>query len=149
MRELSYKIIIEEELRSINDWKFAIHQAESELETLDAEYTAIKATSYDKMPTATGENIQEEKLVSTITKKDQKLAELAYNRKRVADLERLIEQLPDDERRVIERMVINKEKYALDSLTEELGYEQAQIYRIKARAMRTMAKLRHGAVYHE
>ena len=149
MREVTYKIIIENELRSLNAWKFAITQCETELETMTAEYSAIKATSYDKMPVGSGENLQEEKLITAIAKKDQKEAELKLNKRKVADIERLIEQLPDDERRVIERMVINQEKYALDSLCEELNCEQAQVYRIRSRAIRNMAKLRHGAAYHE
>ena len=149
MRELTYKNILESELGNLDEWKFSIYQIQSELDTLNAEYASIKATNYDKMPSGSGENIQEEKLVSVISKKDQKEAELKYTKMRVADLERLLEQLPDDERMVIERKVIKNEKYAIESLAGDLGYESAQIYRIKNRALRRMVKLRHGAAYHE
>lgn len=147
MREITYKSIIENDLMKLNKWRFAIVQIESELETLDAEYAAIKATNYDKMPAGSGENLQEEKLVTAIARKDQKEAELKLNKMRVADLERLLEQLTDDERRILERMVINKEKYATDGLAEELGIEIAQIYRIKNKALMHLAQLRHGAAY--
>lgn len=149
MRELTYKNILESELGNLDEWKFSIYQIQSELETLNAEYVSIKATNFDKMPAGSGENLQEEKLVTSISKRDQKEAELKYTQMRVADLERLLEQLPDDERRVIERMSIKREKYAVDSLAGELGYESAQIYRIRNRALRRMVKLRHGAAYHE
>lgn len=147
MREITYKSIIENDLMKLNKWRFAIVQIESELETLDAECAAIKATNYDKMPAGSGDNLQEEKLVTAIARKDQKEAELKLNKMRVADLERLLEQLTDDERRILERMVINKEKYATDGLSEELGIEIAQIYRIKNRALMHLAQLRHGAAY--
>ena len=147
MRELTYKSILENDLMKLNKWRFAVVQIQSELETLDAEYAAIKATNYDKMPGGSGDNFQEEKLVTAIALKDQKEAELKLNKMRVDDLERLLSQLTDDERRIIERMVINKEKYATDSLQQELGYEQAQIYRIKNRALMHLAQLRHGAAY--
>lgn len=147
MRELTYKSIIENDLMKLSKWKFAIIQLQSEIETLDAEYASVKATNFDKMPGGSGENYQEEKLVTVIALRDKKEADLKLNKMRVADLERLIEQLTDDERRVLERMVINKEKYATDSLQEELGVESAQIYRIKNRALMHLAQLRHGAAY--
>ena len=147
MRELTYKSIMENDLMKLNKWKFAVVQLTSELETIEAEYAAIKATNYDKMPTGSGENTQEEKLVTAIALKDQKEAELKLNKMRVADMERLLNQLPDDERRVIDRMVVNQEKYALEALSEELGYERTQLYRIKARALMHLAQLRHGAAY--
>ena len=147
MRELTYKSILENDLMKLNRWKFAILQIQSELETLDAEYASIKATDYDKMPGSSGDNIQEEKLITAIARKDQKEAELKLNKMRVADMERLLEKLTDEERRVLDRLVINQEKYAVANLTEELGYESAQIYRIKNRALMHMTQLRHGAAY--
>lgn len=147
MRELTYKSILENDLMKLNRWKFAILQIQSELETLDAEYASIKATDYDKMPGGSGDNIQEEKLITAIARKDQKEAELKLNKMRVADMERLLEKLTDEERRVLDRLVINQEKYAVANLSEELGYESAQIYRIKNRALMHMTQLRHGAAY--
>ena len=147
MRELTYKSILENDLMKLNKWKFAILQIQSELETLDAEYASIKATDYDKMPGGSGDNIQEEKLITAIARKDQKEAELKLNKMRVADMERLLEKLTDEERRVLDRLVINQEKYAVANLSEELGYESAQIYRIKNRALMHMTQLRHGAAY--
>lgn len=148
MMELTYKIIMENDLQNLNAWKFAITQIQAELETLDAEYASIKATNFDKMPAGSGENVQEEKLVSVIARKDQKESELKFNRMRVADLERLLDQLDDDERRIIERMVVSKEKNATADLSEETGYEIAQLYRIKNRVLMKMARLRHGASFH-
>ena len=147
MRELTYRDIIIRDFSALNRWKFALMQQQEELETIDLEFSAIKATNYDKMPTGSGENTQEEKLVTAIAKKDALLANLEFNRRRVADLERLLDQLPDDERLVIERTVINGEKYATDALAEELGYERTQIWRIKNKALAHLCQLRHGAAY--
>ena len=147
MREITYKDIMCRDLQNLNRWKFAIIQQESELETLELEFTAIKATNYDKMPGGSGDNVQEEKLITAIAKKDELEANITWNKKRVEDLERLLDQLPDDERRIIERTVINSEKYAADSLAEELGYERTQIWRIKNKALARLTQLRHGAAY--
>ena len=144
---ISYKKWLIDDLQSLERMRFAITQMQQELETVEAEYAAIKATNYDKMPSGSGDNLQEEKLLTAIAKKDELTANLRYTEKHVSDMERLLAQLPDDERRIIERTVIGKEKYATASLAEELGYEQAHIYRLKNRALMHLAQLRHGASY--
>lgn len=144
---ISYKKWLIDDLQSLERMRFAIAQLREELETVEAEYAAIKATNYDKMPSGSGDNLQEEKLLTAIAKKDELTANLRYTEKHVADLDRLLQQLPDDERQIIERTVIRQEKYAADSLADELGYERAHVYRLKNRALMHLAQLRHGASY--
>ena len=50
-------------------------------------------------------------------------------------------------RRVLELMHINREEHAVSRLCQELGYESAQIYRVKDRALLHLAQLRYGAGY--
>lgn len=144
---MNYKKWLIEDLQNLERMKFAITQLQEELYTVEAEYTAIKATNYDKMPSGSGDNIQEEKLLTAIAKKDQLAANLRYTQRHVADMERLLNQLPDDERRIIECMVISGGKYAADSLADELGYERRQIYNKRNAALSHLAQLRHGASY--
>lgn len=147
MREITYKDLMIKDLSNLNRWRFAIVQEKEELETIKAELATIKATNYDKMPTGSGDNTQEEKLVTAIARKDQKEAELEYNRRRVADMERLLAQLTDDERLIIERTVICKDQYTVDSLAEDLNCERTNVYRMKNKALMHLAQLRHGAMY--
>lgn len=144
---MNYKKWLIEDLQNLERQKFAITQLQEELETVEAEYTAIKATNYDKMPGVSGDNVQEEKLLTAIAKKDELAANLKWTQKHVADMERLLGQLPDDERQIIQRTVINKEKYAAETLANELCYERSQIYRLKNKALMHLAQLRHGASY--
>ena len=147
MREITYRDMLVNELQKLNKWKFSIAQMESELETLTAEYASIKATNYDKMPSGSGENIQEEKLITLITRKDELEANLKFTRMKVADIERLLAQLPDDEHRIITRMVVNQEHYAAESLAEELGYESRHIFNKRTSALKHLCQLRYGAAY--
>lgn len=144
---MNYKKWLIEDLQNLERQRFAITQLREELETVEAEYAAIKATNYDKMPTGSGENVQEEKLLTAIAKKDELRASLIYTEKHVADMERLLKQLPDDERQIIERTFVGQEKYAADSLADELGYERRNIYRMRNRALLHLAQLRYGASY--
>lgn len=135
------------DLKNLKKHRFAIMQMESELQTLEAEFTAIKATNYDKLPSGSGENMQEERLLTAIENKYVKELELKATRMHVADMERLLAQLPDDERRVIDVMLVNGEKYARERLSMELSVEQSQIYRIKNKALMHLAELRYGVEY--
>ena len=68
---MNYKKWLVEDLQNLERQRFAITQLKEELETVVAEYDAIKATNYDKMPSGSGTNVQEEKLLTAIAKKDE------------------------------------------------------------------------------
>ena len=147
MREITLRDLVVNDLQRLNRWKFSVVQMESELETLTAEYASIKATNFNKMPSESGGNLQEEKLITAIAKKDELTAKLEFTRKKVADLERLLDQLTDDERIIVERMVINQERRAADNLADELGYEPRQIFNKRTAALAHLCQLRYGAAY--
>ena len=144
---MNYKKWLIEDLQNLERYRFAISQLSSELDTLEAEYAAIKATNYDKMPSGSGTNTQEEKLLTTIAKKDELEANLRATALHVEDMDRLLDALPADERCIVDKMFVHREKYAVDTLCEELGYESAQIYRLKNQALTRLAQLRHGKGY--
>lgn len=144
---MNYKKWLIEDLQNLDRQRFAITHLKEELEQLNAELTAIKATNFDKMPSGSGDNIQEEKLLTAIAKKDELAANLKATTLHVRNMESLLEKLPDDERRIIDCMIVNGGKYAADSLADELGYERRQIYNKRNAALSHLAQLRHGASY--
>lgn len=147
MREITFKQMMMNDLQHIRDWQFALSQMTEELETLQAEYATIKATDYDKMPGGSGDNVQEEKLLSAIAKRDQKQYELNLTRRRLADLERLLEQLSEEERDVIQKAVIENQLY--EQIAADLHCTVRQVYNRKRDALAHLVRLRHGAAYHE
>lgn len=143
---MDYKKWLTEDLRDLERLRFSVTQMENELETLDAEETAIRATDYDKIPGGSGSNTQEDRLLTAIAKRDELRANLEATRRRVADLDRLVSGLDnDDELRVVQVMFLSAERNAVSRLIEELGYEAAQIYRLKDRALKHLAQMRYGA----
>lgn len=144
---MNYKKWLIEDLQNLERQRFAITHLKEELEQLNAELTAIKATNFDKMPSGSGDNIQEEKLLTAIAKKDELAANLKATTLHVRNMESLLEQLPDDERRIIDCMIVNGSKYAADGLADELGYERRQIYNKRNAALSHLAQLRHGTSY--
>lgn len=144
---MNYRNWLVDDLKDLNRLRFSIPQMKNELMTLDAEFTAIKATNYDKIPGGAGGNVQEEKLLSVLARKEELQKNLEATQRHVLDLDRLLDALSDEERRVVDRMFVNREKYAQERLSEELGYESAQIYRVKNRALLHMAQMRFGKGY--
>lgn len=139
---MNYRKWLMEDLQNLERYKFSVLQMQSELETLEATMTSIRATDWDKIPGGSG--TQTDKMLTAIAKKDELSANLKATSKFVEDMERLVSELPDDERRIVERMYIHREKYAVENLTAELGYETAHIYRLKNQALLHMAQMRYG-----
>lgn len=139
---MNYRKWLMEDLQNLERYKFSVLQMQSELETLEATMTSIRATDWDKIPGGSG--TQTDKMLTAIAKKDELSANLEATSKFVRDMERLVSELPDDERRIVERMYIHREKYAVENLAGELGYETAHIYRLKNQALLHMAQMRYG-----
>ena len=59
--------------------------------------------------------------------------------------ERLLSLLPQEEQKVLDRMVINPVPEAAFDLAEELHCETSRVYRLRARALRRLLRLRYGA----
>ena len=144
---MNYKKWLIDDLKNLRRDKYAIRQLSSELETLEAEYASIKATNFDKMPSGSGDNLQEQKLIDAIARRDEKEACLKATKMHVADMERLLQQLADDEREVIQRTFVNEERCSHDELAEELGCSVRTINYKKQDALDHLARLRFGAAY--
>lgn len=145
MREITYRDMIVNDLQKMRSWEFSVEQMGEELRTLDEEYATIKATNYDKMPAGSGENTQEEKLITSIAKRDQKRHELNLTKRRLADMKRLLSQLDDEEMQIIQATVIERKSY--DIAAQQLHCDISTISRKRNKAISHLAQLRHGAAY--
>ena len=145
MREITYRDLLVNDLQKMRNWQFSIEQMTEELRTLDEEYATIKATDYDKMPSGSGENVQEEKIITAIAKREQKKHELALTQLRLADMKRLLDQLNDEEKWIIQKTVIERKSF--DVASQELHCDISTISRKRNSALNKLCQLRHGAVY--
>ena len=75
---------------------------------------------------------------------DRLTAELELARLEVQTIDGILEALPPDERRAVERMDLRRQPRALDFLCEELGYEKTAVYEIYNSALDTVARLYFG-----
>ena len=135
------------DLRRLNSDRFALTQLQSELETLELEFTAIKATNYDKMPSGGNSNTQQESLINTIAKKQHLEACLAKTKAHVADMDRLLSQLKPIDRKSIEKLEVARGSYSTEIVAEEIGLEVRQTLNRKRDAIEKLIQLRFGQGY--
>ena len=87
-------------------------------------------------PNKGGGSRYEDFLISQISKKEDLRLRLMIIETRKRYIQRVLEILSKNERRVIERFYLTEEgKNAAESLMEELGFEKSSIYRLKDSAL--------------
>ena len=134
------------DLKSLEAKRSSLTHMREEIETLKLEETAIKATDYDKINVSGGENHQEDKLIANIAKRNELELNLEVTRQQVEALDRLLAELSKDERQILDRMFVHRERNAAESLAVSLGYETRRIYQKKDEALRNLARRRFGQV---
>ena len=127
--------------------KKAVRQLQLELETIQAEMTAIKATNYDKMPTGSGTNTQQEKIIDAIARKEEKTANLHATELKVRDMENLLNELSPEDRELIEKTIIQRERNAEEILADKMGLEKRQVFNRKNTAITKLCMIRYGQGY--
>ncbi len=70
---------------------------------------------------------------------------LSVTEHRIERVERILSLLQPDEREVLERMIINPYPEVVFDLAQELCCETSRVYRIRARALSKLVRLRYGA----
>ena len=138
--------ILYEDLQRLAEDYFALSHIPEELETLELEYTALKATSYDKQPGGSGGNSQRDKVEMNIYKREILKQDLVVTQRHVADMERLLGQLTPSERDLIDKLVIRHSR-TTEQYAEEIGIQSRQVLNRKANALEKLKRLRFGQGY--
>ena len=133
---MNYRKWLIEDLRDLETLRFACGQLREELETCRREIAAIRGGPKNRE--------REEWLLDARARMDDTEANLNATERHVADMDRLLGGLPEDERAVVLGMYVRAENGAVGRLCEQLHVETAQVYRIKDRAIDRLAKMRYG-----
>lgn len=146
-KEISCREWLQRDLERLPYDRYSLEHQKEELKEIEAEYTAIKATNYDKLPSGSGDNTQEEKLLSAIAKKTKLEAWIKATQKHIENMESLLGMLSEEDKLIIERTVINRKKNAEDDVAEEIGIERRQVYNRKNDILHQLCQMRFGQGY--
>ena len=134
------------DLNELPEKRAALVNIPEKIKILEMRFGSIKAAKTDGDPVTGGTFNREDMLIQNIEARAELKKNLEITRKEVALLEKALDSLRPNERRVLTRFYIYQEKRAAERLSAELGYEPAQIYRIKKAALESLARRLYGQV---
>ena len=142
---MDFKREAAERLRLYNDKKDSIINMEEDLRRLELEMTRIRSATTDSIAVSGGSSTREDAMVNNLAARGEKELSLEATRIWLRVTERALSKLDGEERLVLARMYINRERNAVSRLREELGLEDDRsVYRRKDKALRRFTILMYG-----
>jgi len=124
-----------QDLKKYAGLKASIDNIEERIEALEIKFTGIKGAKTDKIPVHGGGSKWEDYMLDNIVERERLGLLLQADRIIAGIIERGLQALDKTERHVLDRFFIHRRKDHIDTLIEELGVEQSQIYRMKDQAL--------------
>ena len=128
MEYWKYKAI--DKLKNYAAQKVALTNLQEDIARLESEAYSIKSATSDGTPVKGGGSGREDRLLSNIVQREEHKLMLERAQMSVNGIERGLEVLDSDERRVLERMYIHPESGAVRRLMDEYNLEEtSSVYR--------------------
>ena len=142
----NWKYKAKDKLRDYTAQLNAMATLPDELRRLESEYISIKAANTDTTPVQGGGTTQEDWALSNIVRRQEVAALLERAQLAVRFVDRAMGQLSDEERIVLDRMYIHRQRGAVSRLREELNLEdERSVYTRADRALKRLTMAMYGA----
>lgn len=132
---MDWKKAAAEDLRRYKAQKESLDNIQERIAILEEQFTGVKGATLDKVPSRGGGSNYEDKMINNIVERERLKLTYVVCSKLVRLIEKGLEGLSEKERRVLELFFISPARGNVERLMEELGYEKAQIYRIREDAL--------------
>ena len=146
MRHVDWKALAIDKLQTYPARAAAVESLPDDIRALDAKMTAPKGGAVDAMPVRDGGNHYEDRLITDIALKDEMTRALEKARGDVCRVEQALAHLTDEQRLILDHFYMHRTRDYIDRLCEELGYERAQVYRMKDDALYMFTLYLYGAI---
>ena len=123
------------DLRKYAGMQESLKNIPEKVRALEIRAESVKSASSNSTPVQGGGSHMEDALLDNIVERDRLKMLYQADRHLVRIIDRGLDSLTDEEKMVLNLFYINRTKHYLEELTKRLGYEQAQIYRIKSGAL--------------
>lgn len=133
-----------EKLRWHEARKNAVESMREELESLRCQVDRIRSATADGTPVVGGGSRREEQMLNRIVKQDALVENLRRTRKTVERVEKALQLLEEDERRILDRFYINPAKGNVEKLCREICAEKSTVYRRRDEALRKFTVALYG-----
>lgn len=133
-------------LKNLEQVRYSIPAMEGRIAVLRSQFGALRSTTTDGTPVQGGSSGREDALIGNIAERQQLERNLQFARAEVAELDAAMAQLSPDERTVLEKFYVRRQRYSADALADELHCDRATVYRIRDRALIALARMLYGLV---
>lgn len=134
-----------EDLRNYTRRKQSLENLPKRIEALEQDSFSVRA-GLGSEPVSGGTSMAEDRMINNISERERLGHNLCSVRRLVELTEQGLDSLTREERLVLERFFINRQRGYLERLMDELGYERRQIYRIKDNALKKYTMVMFGIV---
>ena len=133
-----------DKLKNYEAHKQALECLPKEIRRLESAYTGIRSATTDGTPVSGGGNTREDSMLSNIVHRDELKRRLKEARLWVAQVDKALAVLDDEERLVLDRFYIHRAKGAVEALCESLGLEKSAVYDRRDKALRHFTLALYG-----
>lgn len=133
-----------DKLKNYEAHREALENIPKEIKRLESAYAGIRSATTDGTPVSGGSNTREDSMLSNIVHRDELKRRLREARLWVAQVDKALAVLDDEERLVLDRFYIHRAKGNVGELCERLNVEQATVYRKRDSALRRFTIALYG-----
>ena len=133
-----------DKLKNYEAHREALENIPKEIKRLESAYAGIRSATTDGTPVSGGSNTREDSMLSNIVHRDELKRRLKEARLWVAQVDKALAVLDDEERLVLDRFYIHRAKGNVGELCERLNVEQATVYRKRDSALRRFTIALYG-----
>ena len=134
-----------DDLRNYTRRKQSLENLSRRIEALELDSLSVRA-GLGSEPVSGGTSMAEDRMINNISERERLGHNLCSVRRLVELTEQGLGSLTREERLVLERFFVNRQRGYLERLENELGYERRQIYRIKDNALKKYTMVMFGIV---
>ena len=124
----------------------ALENIPMEIHRLELEYTGLRSSVPDAIPTHGNGSRREDAMLTNIVRREELARQLESARAWVALTDGGLAALNEEDRLVLDHFYIHRHKGACETLQELLDREKAQIYRRRDRALRRFTMALYGGL---
>ena len=125
-----------DKLKNYEAHKQALECLTKEIRRLESAYTGIRSATTDGTPISGGGNTREDSMLSNIVHRDELKRRLKEARLWVAQVDKALAVLDDEERLVLDRFYIHRTKDSVGELCDRLNLEKTAVYDRREKALR-------------
>lgn len=141
---MNWKREAADKLKNYEAHKQALECLPKEIKRLESVYTGIRSATTDGTPISGGGNTREDSMLSNIVHRDELKRRLKEARLWVAQVDKALAVLDDEEQLVLDRFYIHRTKGAVEALCESLNLEKSAVYDRRDKALRHFTLALYG-----